>query len=240
MPGVGPKMAHLFLQCADDQNTSGIGVDVHVHRIVQRFEWVPKTVKGPEDTRKVLESWLPQKHWSEINEVLVGFGQTICTPRHPKCELCPANSLCPSAFKECSAPKTVKGKLRREKSRTLSHDPKQVESLVEKDPVSRCAEPPTNASADDLLDLCGGSSEVLLQRGWLPHSLPTVSIPENLQRRLSNSMQHDDNTPAKQHRTEKQYLPIPPAHSNIASKWMLADIEETSAAQPRRKSKYFM
>ncbi|CCD18619.1 endonuclease III, putative, (fragment), partial [Trypanosoma vivax Y486] len=80
LPGVGPKMAHLFLQAADGV-VLGIGVDTHVHRIAQRFRWVPATVKSPEDTRKALESWLPREHWGEINELLVGLGQTICAPR---------------------------------------------------------------------------------------------------------------------------------------------------------------
>ena len=34
--GVGPKMGHLCMQCAWKQNT-GIGVDIHVHRITNRF-----------------------------------------------------------------------------------------------------------------------------------------------------------------------------------------------------------
>lgn len=102
LPGVGPKMAHLFMQCADGVN-SGIGVDVHVHRIAQRFRWVPRTVKTPEDTRKALEEWLPKEHWAEINEILVGFGQTVCTPRNPRCAICSANKLCPNAFKESAS-----------------------------------------------------------------------------------------------------------------------------------------
>nr|CCC95776.1 unnamed protein product [Trypanosoma congolense IL3000] len=99
LPGVGPKMAHLFLQEADGV-ILGIGVDTHVHRIAQRFRWVPSTVKGPEDTRKALESWLPRVYWGEINGLLVGLGQTICTPRLPQCSECGANKLCPSAFRE--------------------------------------------------------------------------------------------------------------------------------------------
>ncbi|EAN85193.1 putative endonuclease III [Trypanosoma cruzi] len=99
LPGIGPKMAHLFLQEADGV-VLGIGVDTHVHRISQRFLWVPSTVKTPEDTRKALESWLPRKYWGEINGLLVGLGQTICTPRLPRCSECPASDLCPNAFKE--------------------------------------------------------------------------------------------------------------------------------------------
>lgn len=97
LPGVGPKMAHLCMQEAWNVN-SGIGVDTHVHRIAGRLAWVPKKgIKNPEDTRKALESWLPQKYWREINHLLVGFGQTICTPTRPKCDQCDNQLICPSS-----------------------------------------------------------------------------------------------------------------------------------------------
>lgn len=57
--GVGPKMAHLVMKCAWGQIT-GIGVDTHVHRIVNRIQWIPKPTKNPEATRVLLESWLPR------------------------------------------------------------------------------------------------------------------------------------------------------------------------------------
>lgn len=96
LPGVGPKMAHLCMQEAWNVN-SGIGVDTHVHRIAARLGWVPKQgIKSPEDTRRALESWLPREHWREINHLLVGFGQTICTPTRPKCDQCDNRPICPS------------------------------------------------------------------------------------------------------------------------------------------------
>lgn len=97
LPGVGPKMAHLCMMEAWNIVT-GIGVDVHVHRISARLGWVPKKgIKTPEDTRIALESWLPREYWREINHLLVGFGQTICTPLRPKCDECYNNVICPSS-----------------------------------------------------------------------------------------------------------------------------------------------
>ncbi|KAL1921346.1 uncharacterized protein VTP21DRAFT_11062 [Calcarisporiella thermophila] len=104
LPGVGPKMAHLTMQCAWNK-TIGIGVDVHVHRICNRLGWC-KTAGGlPEDTRKALEKWLPREYWREINAMLVGFGQTVCLPRYPRCSDCPVRDACPSAFKEAKKSK---------------------------------------------------------------------------------------------------------------------------------------
>jgi endonuclease-3 len=71
-------------------------VDVHVHRISNRLKWVHNT-KNPEETRAELESWLPKEYWRPINKLLVGFGQTICTPVSPKCNRCKINNVCPSS-----------------------------------------------------------------------------------------------------------------------------------------------
>eukprot|EP00003_Mantamonas_plastica_P017664 TRINITY_DN2919_c0_g1_i3.p1 TRINITY_DN2919_c0_g1~~TRINITY_DN2919_c0_g1_i3.p1 ORF type:complete len:145 (+),score=44.42 TRINITY_DN2919_c0_g1_i3:337-771(+) len=105
LPGVGEKMAYLALNCAWDQN-AGIGVDVHVHRISNRLNWVDSS--KPEETRKQLEEWLPASLWNPINPMLVGFGQTICGSK-PKCDQCAINQQCPVAFKEMGKKKT-KGK----------------------------------------------------------------------------------------------------------------------------------
>eukprot|EP00002_Diphylleia_rotans_P024201 TRINITY_DN4770_c0_g2_i1.p1 TRINITY_DN4770_c0_g2~~TRINITY_DN4770_c0_g2_i1.p1 ORF type:complete len:284 (-),score=55.96 TRINITY_DN4770_c0_g2_i1:55-906(-) len=95
LPGVGKKMAYLTILSAW-KRCEGIGVDVHVHRIADRLRWTKKA-KDPEDTRLQLESWLPREHWSTINELLVGLGQTVCLPIKPKCSDCLVSGLCPSA-----------------------------------------------------------------------------------------------------------------------------------------------
>ncbi|KAM4595513.1 endonuclease III-like protein 1 [Fundulus diaphanus] len=106
LPGVGPKMAHLAMDIAWDQ-VSGIGVDTHVHRISNRLGWLKKPTKNPEDTRKALEEWLPRELWSEINWLLVGFGQQLCLPVNPLCSVCLNQYSCPSAHK-CSPAKRPK------------------------------------------------------------------------------------------------------------------------------------
>lgn len=105
LPGVGPKMAHICMNSAWNIVT-GIGVDVHVHRISNRLGWVRQETKQPEQTRKELESWLPSDFWKEVNHLLVGFGQTICTPVKPKCGECLNKAICPAAF--AVKPKKVK------------------------------------------------------------------------------------------------------------------------------------
>ncbi|CAJ0597138.1 unnamed protein product [Cylicocyclus nassatus] len=94
LPGVGPKMAHLVLQVAYNK-VDGIAVDTHVHRTANRLGWV--NTDTPERTRAKLEEMLPRSQWASINPLLVGFGQQICLPIGPKCDICLCKDICPSA-----------------------------------------------------------------------------------------------------------------------------------------------
>mmetsp|Transcript_27900 Transcript_27900/g.27582 ORF Transcript_27900/g.27582 Transcript_27900/m.27582 type:complete len:172 (-) Transcript_27900:113-628(-) len=58
LPGIGPKMAHLFLQICFDR-TEGIAVDTHVHRISNRLGWAKS--KNPIETMKQLQELLPKE-----------------------------------------------------------------------------------------------------------------------------------------------------------------------------------
>ncbi|GME78419.1 unnamed protein product [Ambrosiozyma monospora] len=105
-PGVGPKMGYLLLQIAWGIS-SGIGVDTHMHRMAEIFNWVPKTKNGkgftPEYVRLCLESMLAEhkEEWVNINPVLVGFGQMVCLPVAPRCDICTLSrtGLCPAVDK---------------------------------------------------------------------------------------------------------------------------------------------
>ncbi|KAJ4967818.1 hypothetical protein NE237_014519 [Protea cynaroides] len=110
LPGIGPKMAHLVMNVGWS-NVQGICVDTHVHRICNRLGWVSRPgmkqkTSTPEQTRVSLQLWLPKEEWVAINPLLVGFGQTVCTPLKPRCGMCGINTLCPSAFKEMTSPKS--------------------------------------------------------------------------------------------------------------------------------------
>lgn len=105
LPGVGPKMGYLLLQRGWNI-TSGIGVDVHLHRLAMMWGWASKTL-NPENTRKELESWLPQELWGDINPLLVGFGQVICTPQVKNCDICSlSQGLCKSVNRKVLGPLT--------------------------------------------------------------------------------------------------------------------------------------
>lgn len=89
--GVGPKCANLALGIACGQPR--ISVDVHVHRVVNRWGYVRTTT--PEQTMLALETKLPERYWVTINALLVPFGKHICTGTAPRCSTCPLRDMCP-------------------------------------------------------------------------------------------------------------------------------------------------
>lgn len=90
LPGVGRKTANLVVTLG--YNKPGICVDTHVHRITNRWGYV--RTKNPHETEFALREKLPRKHWLTINDLLVTYGQNICTPVSPKCSICLINSFC--------------------------------------------------------------------------------------------------------------------------------------------------
>jgi endonuclease-3 len=88
--GVGPKCANLALGIVCGEVL--IGVDVHVHRVTNR--WGLVQTPTPEKTMEALQQKLPRDYWVEINALLVPFGKHICTGNLPKCSTCPLLGMC--------------------------------------------------------------------------------------------------------------------------------------------------
>ena len=119
--GVGSKIAILTFSIAWGKDY-GICVDTHVHRIANRLRWVRGVQKknknknknngnvleeedidiidtdidttSAEKTRLELEKLLPREVWGHVNELLVGFGQTICSAKKPLCYACDLHDQC--------------------------------------------------------------------------------------------------------------------------------------------------
>jgi endonuclease-3 len=90
LKGVGRKTANLVVTMGF--NKPGICVDTHVHRISNRLGYV--STRTPEETEMALRDRLPRRYWIGYNDLLVGFGQNVCTPISPRCSTCPVSRLC--------------------------------------------------------------------------------------------------------------------------------------------------
>lgn len=90
LPGVGRKTANCILAYTFHQ--PAIAVDIHVHRIANRLGWIKTTT--PEETEQKLMQLIPKVQWINVNRLLVGHGQTLCSPINPKCPICPVKMYC--------------------------------------------------------------------------------------------------------------------------------------------------
>ena len=90
LPGVGRKTANCVLVFAFE--LSAIPVDTHVHRISNRMGLVD--TKNPDQTEVELSKIAPKELWIKLNDLMVQFGQNICKPISPQCEMCPVSYLC--------------------------------------------------------------------------------------------------------------------------------------------------
>jgi len=90
LPGVGRKTANLVRSVAF--GLPAICVDVHVHRISNRWGYI--STRTPLESELDLRKILPHRHWQHYNSFLVAFGQNLCTPRRPRCGECPIHQHC--------------------------------------------------------------------------------------------------------------------------------------------------
>lgn len=90
LPGVGRKTANCVLVYGF--NKPAIPVDVHVHRISNRIGIV--NTKTPEMTEIELANSTGRRTWTRINNTFVMYGQNICLPRNPRCDLCQLKNDC--------------------------------------------------------------------------------------------------------------------------------------------------
>ena len=90
LPGVGRKTANLVVSLGFGK--PGICVDTHVHRISNRLGYV--RTKTPKETEFALRDKLPPDYWMDFNDLLVTYGQNICTPISPHCSTCRLAHYC--------------------------------------------------------------------------------------------------------------------------------------------------
>ncbi|HET6457544.1 MAG TPA: endonuclease III [Nitrosopumilaceae archaeon] len=90
LPGVGRKTANCVLVYAFEK--PAIPVDTHVHRISNRLGLVQ--TKTPEETELELMKKIPKKYWLRINDTFVMYGQNICKPISPMCDVCQIKKEC--------------------------------------------------------------------------------------------------------------------------------------------------
>jgi endonuclease III len=90
LKGVGRKTANLVVTLGFRK--PGICVDIHVHRISNRWGYI--RTRTPAESEEALRAKLPKPYWVGYNDLLVPFGQNICTPISPRCSECKLMRFC--------------------------------------------------------------------------------------------------------------------------------------------------
>lgn len=94
IPGVGEYVSDAVLCFAFREDTPI--VDSNVCRVLGRvFDLKPKGEPRRDPIyRQVATQLIPEGKCSEFNWALIDHANEICTPRNPKCEICPLNRVC--------------------------------------------------------------------------------------------------------------------------------------------------
>jgi len=94
LPGVGRKTANVILGTWFKKNL-GVVVDTHVHRLTRLMKLTRQN--DPVKIERDLMEVLPQEQWTWFSHSLIHHGRQVCIARHPRCEECVLNRLCPSS-----------------------------------------------------------------------------------------------------------------------------------------------
>jgi len=129
LPGVGRKTANLVRSVAFD--LPAICVDTHVHRIMNI--WCYVATKTPLETEMALRNTLPECHWKSVNSLLVAFGQSLCKPVRPHCDICPLQNECPkNGVVPRIPPRQEKKQLQKQSIRLISWNVNGIRAIEKK------------------------------------------------------------------------------------------------------------
>lgn len=95
LPGVGPYTAAALRSIAFGQPVAA--VDGNVIRIMARVFWL-ETQENPtaleKRVRVLAQEAIPPDRPGDFNQALMDLGALVCTPRQPRCPLCPLQDCC--------------------------------------------------------------------------------------------------------------------------------------------------
>jgi A/G-specific adenine glycosylase len=97
LPGIGRYTAAAILSIAHDTRLPIL--EGNTQRVYSRLMALRASTEGTAAQRPLwafAESILPLRKCGAFNQALMELGATICTPKAPRCDLCPVAALCPT------------------------------------------------------------------------------------------------------------------------------------------------
>lgn len=120
LPGIGPYSAGAILSIAFEKKQPIL--DGNVIRLLSRVFLLggdPAQAENRERLWQLAAEVLPQKNFGDFNQAMMEIAALICTPRAPKCPICPLQSIC-RAF-QSGDPEKYPEKAAKQKSTTISY-----------------------------------------------------------------------------------------------------------------------
>jgi len=93
LPGIGAYTAPAIAAIAFDRKAAA--VDGNVERVVARLFAVEMPLPGAKpELRRLTEILVPDRRAGDFAQAMMDLGAAVCTPRAPKCILCPLQASC--------------------------------------------------------------------------------------------------------------------------------------------------
>ena len=94
LPGIGAYTAAAIAAIAFDRPAAV--VDGNVERVMSRLFEIrtPLPRRQARNPRAASKSWFPQTRPGDFAQAMMDLGATICTPKRPRCMLCPVREDC--------------------------------------------------------------------------------------------------------------------------------------------------
>lgn len=95
LPGIGPYTAGAISSICFNELRAA--VDGNVLRIFTRLTEDKSPIDSAETKKKItaaVQDLYPKTRCGDFTQALMELGATVCTPKSPKCEICPVGALC--------------------------------------------------------------------------------------------------------------------------------------------------
>lgn len=120
LPGIGPYTAGAIASIA--YGTRAAVVDGNVERVLARLLLITDPINAPATKKKVwtiADSLVPKSSPGDYNQAVMELGAMVCTPRAPKCFVCPLRGICRGVQE--TNPETLPVKLAKKKPMAVTH-----------------------------------------------------------------------------------------------------------------------
>jgi len=100
LPGVGEYVADAVLASLHGRDV--VAIDANVCRIVQRIFKLKARGEARRDPKlkQMVQKVVPKGKAREFNWAMIDLGALVCTPKNPKCPICPLNKMCKHAARK--------------------------------------------------------------------------------------------------------------------------------------------